>query len=97
MDFEAKRHFRQGKTYWVIKDPAGVHYFRFQEEEYAILVMLDSQMSLGDVKGKFEAQFAPQKITLQELQRFSGMLQRHGLVVASVPPEKGGYNSSRYG
>ena len=85
MAFESQRQCRHGKTYWIIKDPAGMHYFRFQEEEYAILQMLDGQMSLDSVKDRFEAQFPPQKITLEELQQFLGMLHRNGLV-ARVPP-----------
>jgi putative peptide zinc metalloprotease protein len=89
MAFEAQRQCYRGKTYWVIKDPAGMHYFRFQEEEYAILQMLDSQMSLDKVKDQFEAQFSPQKITLEELQQFLGLLHRSGLAVASVRRGKG--------
>jgi putative peptide zinc metalloprotease protein len=86
MAFKARRECHHGKTYWIIKDPAGMHYFRFQEEEYAILQMLDDQMSLDSVKDKFEAQFPPQKVALEELQQFLRMLHRSGLVVARVPP-----------
>ena len=89
MAFDAQRQYHHGKICWVVKDPARMNYFRFQEEEYAILQMLDGQMSLEAVKDKFEAQFPPQKITLEELQRFFGMLHRSGLVVASVPRGKG--------
>ncbi len=88
MAFEARRQCHHGKICWVVKDPTGMNYFRFQEEEYAILQMLDGQMSPDDMKDKFEAQFSPQKITLEELQRFLGMLHRSGLVVASVPRGK---------
>jgi len=89
MAFEAQRKCHHGKTCWVIKDSAGLRYFRFWEEEYAILQMLDGQMSLDDVKDKFEARFPPQKITLEELQQFLGMLHRSGLLVASVPRSEG--------
>jgi len=84
-DLSAQRQRYQGRTYWVVKDPVGLHYFRFQEEEYAILQMLDGQRSLDQIKEEFEAQFPPQKITLEELQQFLGMLHRSGLVVAGVP------------
>ena len=69
----------------MVKDPVGLHYFRFQEEEYAILQMLDGQTSLDEIKERFEAEFPPQKITLEELQQFLGMLHRSGLVMADVP------------
>jgi putative peptide zinc metalloprotease protein len=84
-DLDAQRQRYHGKTYWVVKDPVGMHYFRFQEEEYAILQMLDGEKSLDQIRDDFEAQFPPQKITLEELQQFLGMLHRSGLVVAGVP------------
>lgn len=84
-DLTARRQRYLGRSYWIVKDPIGLHYFRFQEEEYAILQMLDGQTSLDQIKEQFEAQFPPQKITLEELQQFLGMLHRSGLVLAGVP------------
>jgi len=81
----AQRQHYLGRTYWVIKDPVGLQYYRFQEEEWAILQMLDGQTSLDEVKERFEAEYPPQKITLEELQQFLGMLHRSGLVIADVP------------
>jgi putative peptide zinc metalloprotease protein len=83
-DLSARRQRYQGKSYWVVKDPVGLHYFRFQEEEYAILNMLDGQTSLDQIKERFEKEFPPQKITLDELQNFLGTLHHSGLVLASV-------------
>ena len=83
-DLLARRQRYLGKSYWVVKDPVGLHYFRFQEEEYAILQMLDGEISLDEVKQRFEDEFPPQKITLDELQQFLGMLHRSGLILASV-------------
>lgn len=84
-DLTARRQRYHGRTYWVVKDPVGLNYFRFQEEEYAILQMLDGQSSLEEIKDRFEEQFPPQKITLEELQQFLGMLHRSGLIVVGVP------------
>ena len=84
-DLSARKQQYLGRTYWVVKDPIGLNYYRFQEEEYAILEMLDGETSLDDIKDRFEAEFPPQKITLEELQQFLGMLHRSGLVVAGVP------------
>jgi putative peptide zinc metalloprotease protein len=83
-DLTAQRQRYQGKSYWVVKDPVGLHYFRFQEEEYAILNMLDGETSLDEIKERFEDEFPPQKITLDELQNFLGTLHRSGLVLAAV-------------
>ena len=66
-DLTATRQLYQGRTYWVVKDPVALNYFRFQEEEYAILQMLDGSNSLDQIKRRFERQFPPQKITVEEL------------------------------
>ncbi|MDZ7615548.1 MAG: hemolysin D, partial [Patescibacteria group bacterium] len=84
-DLSARRQTYLGRSYWVVKEPIGLKYYRFQEEEFAILNMLDGDVSLDDIKQRFEADFPPQKITLEELQQFLGMLHRSGLVIASVP------------
>jgi len=84
-DLSARRQQYLGRSYWVVKEPVGLNYFRFQDEEYAILQMIDGNTSLDEIKERFEAEFPPQKITLEELQQFLGMLHRSGLIVAGVP------------
>jgi putative peptide zinc metalloprotease protein len=74
-----------GTPYWVIKDPVGLNYFRFQEEEFSILQWLDGHTSLDEIKRRFEKQFAPQKIGLDELGRLIGTLHRSGMVIADLP------------
>jgi len=81
-DLHASRNSYDGRTYWVVKDPVGLNYFRFHEEEYAILQMLDGGTSLQTIRETFQANFAPQRITLQDLQQFIGMLHRSGLVIS---------------
>jgi putative peptide zinc metalloprotease protein len=83
-DLTALQQRYQGQIYWVLKEPVGLHYFRFQEEEFAILKMLDGQTSLDEIKIEFERLFPPQKITVEELGHFVGMLHRNGLVIANV-------------
>jgi putative peptide zinc metalloprotease protein len=83
-DLTALQQRYLGQLYWVIKEPVGLHYFRFQEEEYAILKMLDGQTSLDEIKVEFEHLFPPQKITVEELGHFVGMLHTNGLVIANV-------------
>ena len=84
-DLSVKRQRYHGRSYWVVKEPVGLNYFRFQDEEYAILQMINGYRSLDEIKEKFEEEFPPQKITLEELQQFLGMLHRSGLIVAAVP------------
>ena len=84
-DLKAEKHRYQGRVYWIVKDPVGLHYFRFQEEEFAILKMLDCMSSLDQLKHRFERQFPPQKITVEELGQFIGMLHKSALVITDVP------------
>ncbi len=81
-DLESRKHRYDGKAYWVVKEPVGLNYFRFHEEEFAILNMLDGQTSLQHIRETFQADFAPQRISLQDLQQFVGMLHRSGLVIS---------------
>ncbi len=81
-DLTARRQSYHGELYWVVKEPVGLNYFRFHEEEYAILQMLDGNISLEEIKERFEDEFAPQKITYSDLQQFIGMLHRSGLVIS---------------
>lgn len=83
-DLSAKKQRYLGKTYWIVKDPIGLKYYRFQEEEFAILNMLDGRLSLDEIKEKFEKEFPPQKITLEELSQFIGALHRSGLILTGV-------------
>ncbi len=84
-DLSARRQRYQGRSYWVVKEPVGLNYFRFQEEEFAILQMLDGEVSLDGLKAQYEAEFPPQKITVEDIQQFLGTLHRSGLVIADVP------------
>ncbi len=84
-DLTASRHQYQGTGYWVVKEPVGLQYYRFHEEEYFILNQLDGHVSLQQIKDGFEQRFAPQKITFGDLQQFIGMLHRSGLVISNAP------------
>jgi putative peptide zinc metalloprotease protein len=83
-DLSARRQRYHGDSYWVVKEPVGLNYFRFHEEEFAILQMLDGHTSLEEIKERFEGEYTPQKITYQDLQQFIGMLHRSGLVISEA-------------
>ena len=83
-DLKARRQRYQGRVYWVVKDPVGLQYFRFEEEEFAILQMLDGESSLEELAERFERDFPPQTIRVEELQNFIGMLHRSGLVLSDA-------------
>ena len=84
-DLVVRRQQYQGEVAWIVKDPLKLSYFRFRDEEYALLTMFDGRASLDDIRGKFERQFMPRRISVEEIARFVGELYRSGLVVADVP------------
>jgi putative peptide zinc metalloprotease protein len=84
-DLKARQQRYQGRLYWVVKDPVGLQYYRFEEEEFAILQMLDGHSSLDEIANRFEREFPPQTIRTEELQQFIGMLHRSGLVITDAP------------
>ena len=84
-DLTTQRQTYQGRDYWVIKDPISLKYYRFEEEEYAILEMLDGRSTPDQIKRRFDYRFAPQKISMQELYQFAGMLYRSSLLISNAP------------
>jgi len=81
-DLEVRETRYQGRRFIVVKDPLSLAYFRFEEEEYALLQMLDGQTSADEIIRRFEARFAPQTISVAELHQLLGMLYRNSLVVS---------------
>ncbi|MEQ8212053.1 MAG: biotin/lipoyl-binding protein [Lacipirellulaceae bacterium] len=83
-DLTARKQRYQGRNYWVVKEPVSLQYYRFEEEEFAILQMLDGESSLEEIAEQFEADFPPQTIRVEELQNFIGMLHKSGLVLSDA-------------
>ena len=70
--------------FWHIKDPVSLRYFQLKTEEYAVLNMLDGNVSIFDLRREFEAQFPPQRVTLHQLQTFLASLHGNGLIVSET-------------
>ena len=75
----------QGIRNWVIKDPVAQRYYRFEDEEFSLLKMLDGQTSLRQMQQCFEQQFTWQRIQSRELHQLLGMLHRSALIVSDLP------------
>jgi putative peptide zinc metalloprotease protein len=70
--------------FWHIKDPVSLRYFQLKSEEYAVLSMLDGNVSLFDLRRKFEARFPPQRITLYQIESFLAALHGSGLIISEA-------------
>ncbi len=82
-DLHPQQQSYQGRRYWLVKDPLRLKYYRFQEEEYRILQLLDGERSLVEIQTAWQEEFRPQKITTAELTQFISTLHRNCLVVAT--------------
>ena len=81
-DLQVQTQSYLGRQYWIVKDPIALKYYRFEEEEYLLLSWADGQTSLEQMQRRFESRFAPQKITVSEIQHFVGQMYRTGLLVS---------------
>ncbi len=86
-DLTAERHTYLGRDYWVVKDPLNLTFYRFEEEEFSLLHMLDGKTSPAEIQRRFLREFAPQRLTLAELQGFVSRLFQSSLVVADAPAQ----------
>jgi putative peptide zinc metalloprotease protein len=88
-DLVARRQTWQGREYWTIKDPLKLKYYRFEDEEFAVLSMLDGQKSSQSIRDEFERRFAPQRITSSQLQHLLTMLHRSNLLFSNAAGQGG--------
>jgi putative peptide zinc metalloprotease protein len=75
----------EGRTYWVVKDPVSLRYYRFKEQEYFLLGFMDGKRTLDDAQKAFEKRFRPDRLTLEDLEHFAQQLLTAGLVQNESP------------
>ena len=84
-DLVIQAQLYEGRTHYVVKDPVGLRYFRFKEEEYFLLKCLDGKRRLEEVREDYERNFRPNKITIEELARFASQLTQAGIASVDTP------------
>ena len=72
------------RRYAVIKDPLALRYYRFQEEEFAQLQLLDGRRGLEDIRVELENRFAPRQFPVEGIARFAAELHTAGLVTSDA-------------
>jgi putative peptide zinc metalloprotease protein len=83
-DLTARKHIYQGEVYWIIKEPVGLNYFRFPNDSYFVLQLLDGKRNLEEIEAAYNEEFSPRKLTIDKLQSFVGSLHKAGLVQAAA-------------
>jgi putative peptide zinc metalloprotease protein len=75
----------EGRTFYVVKDPVSLRYYRFKEQEHFLIRMMDGKHSLDDAQKAFETRFRPDRLTLEDLEHFGQQLLTAGLVQNESP------------
>jgi putative peptide zinc metalloprotease protein len=74
---QAQRY--EGRTCYVVKDPASLRYYRFQDREYFLMRCMDGQHTLEHAQKEFEKHFRPDRLRLEEVEGFAQLLLSSGL------------------
>jgi putative peptide zinc metalloprotease protein len=80
-DLQFQEQQYQGQTCWVVKDPLRSKYYRFNAAEFCLLNALQSGVTLQTLQHKFEQDFAPRKISVNEIHRLLAQAHRQGLLL----------------
>src|SRR5437773_9607660 len=83
LDINAQRY--EGRTYYVIKDPVSLRYYRFKEQEHFLIRMMNGKHKLDDAQKEFEKRFRPDRLTLEDLEQFGQQLLTAGLAQNESP------------
>jgi putative peptide zinc metalloprotease protein len=75
----------EGRTYYVVKDPVSLRYYRFKEQEHFLIKMMDGKHTLDDAQKEFEKRFRPDRLTLEDLEGFGQQLLTAGLAQNESP------------
>jgi putative peptide zinc metalloprotease protein len=75
----------EGRTYYVVKDPVNLRYYRFKEQEHFLLTLMDGTKTLDDAQKSFESRFRPERLKLEDLEQFGQQLLTMGLVQNESP------------
>jgi putative peptide zinc metalloprotease protein len=83
-DLTYDRMTYQGVEYWVVKEPLGQKYYQFPPHVFHLLRQLDGERSIDELQDNYHNEFAPKRITRQELQQLLTRFHKDGLVTSTV-------------
>src|SRR5262252_6985013 len=75
----------EGRTYYVVKDPVSLRYYRFREEEHFLIRLMDGKHTLDQSQKAYEKRFRPERLTLEDLEQFGQQLLKAGLAQNESP------------
>src|SRR5712692_2595287 len=75
----------EGRTYYVLKDPVSLRYYRYTEKECFLVRLMDGTHSLDEAQKLYEKRFRPERLTLEDLEHFAQQLLTAGLAQNESP------------
>ena len=88
-DLIINKQIYEGRTYYVIKDPVSLQYFRMSGEDYSLATLFDGRKSFGRIRDEYAQQFPHVRLeyTPEELNERYCALRRPG---ADAVPHRAG-------
>lgn len=75
----------EGRTYYVVKDPVSLRYYRLKDHEHYLLGFLDGKRTLDDAQKAYESRYRPDRLKLEDLESFAQQLLTAGLAQNDSP------------
>src|SRR5919202_4609743 len=83
LNIEAQKY--EGRTYFVLKDPVSLRYYRLKENEHFLLQFLDGKHTLEEAQKAYEKRYRPDRLKLEDLEAFAQQLLTAGLAQSESP------------
>ncbi len=83
LTIEAQKY--EGRTFFVLKDPVSLRYYRLKENEHYLLQYLNGTSTLEDAQKAYEEKYRPERLKLEDLEAFAQQLIKAGLAQNESP------------
>ncbi len=83
LTIEAQKY--EGRTFYVLKDPVSLRYYRLKENEHYLLQYLNGKSTLEDAQKSYEEHYRPERLKLEDLEGFAQQLIKAGLAQNESP------------
>src|SRR5437867_124970 len=82
-DLKISEQTFEGRTYFVVKDPITLQYYRMERQEYFIATHLDGEQTVGQLREVFDKQFPDAPTSDESIVRFVNLLGQLGFLQLS--------------
>ncbi len=84
-DLNIEAHKYEGRTFYVVKDPVSLRYYRLKDNEHFLLKFLDGHHTLESAQKAYEREYRPERLKLEDLEGFAQQLLTAGLALSESP------------